>query len=585
MLFPQEILDKIAIHTDFYMAIDMGSTYAAKKLYKPVEHTWQAAVQLGNLRVLRWMERHDDELEIMFGPLAIRTSFLANLVTDDLTVFRWAESRWGPEKDSSVLDAAARQGYMNLIRYLHHQRYPCTANAIKTAAMFGYLDAVQYLHENNLNRLSYALQPAVDGGHAPIVRYILSTDLQVQGVPKLIVTAVNRDHLALSRLLVDTLQPVFDEHNRYEIVLHAARNGNLAMLEWAMTLPNMTVPSQSLVYAVHGGNLDVVEYIWKRDSRCKMEALEVALMFNKTSIIDFFLQHKVPVASTFFDYPASRGDLDLLIRMSELYPDVPWTASIIRNGALSDSLPVFIHIFQRSTFGPHIDIRYLARHGCLNVIRWLHEHWFESHNYTAIAAQAAFYNHLELVKWACETVGNQIIDTAQVLSYGKRNYRVIRWLLSTGRLQIDSVAVQRFIHITDMELLRDLFTAIPSNLTPPPKPLFDAGVEHLDAETLDWMLDTNLAVFTKHAVITCVSHGRVDLLRVFMRYPEIPFDPSIIYGSIRAGQIDAFHFLADHGHLTKRALQYASNMLSPREMNFMFRATRNFSSIPEFILP
>jgi len=74
---------------------------------------------------------------------------------------------------STLMDNAATDGLLNIVAWLHENKYNCTVDAMDLAACYGHLDVVKFLHEKRLEGCTtYAMNHAAYCGHLDVVKFL-----------------------------------------------------------------------------------------------------------------------------------------------------------------------------------------------------------------------------------------------------------------------------------------------------------------------------------------------------------------------------------------------------------------------------
>lgn len=587
MHVPREILEHIILFTDFYTAIETRCDYTALKLYEKQKHTWLAAFKHESLRVLRWMDKQN--CDFRFGCLDVNDSLLANLDTSRVDVFQWAEHRYGPETNcEKVAIMMGQRGHLEIVKHLHQQGYPFTKGALIEAARSGHIGVVEFIYENVPDVYSFmAIDRAAESGHLDVVRYLVSVEqdhdprLQIMSL----LSTMRQNHFDVLYFLQTQwdLDLAADEHFLHETITMAAHYGNLPMLQWVLTVkPDVPIPRSSLMSAVRSRNLVVVRAIWQLMSSQGMEplnaaeAFHAALMIGQDTIIDFFIDQKVPLSPQALCYPAMEGQLVRFQKLHTFYPDVPWGQNLIQCAAQSDQLDMFLYVFSNSPNSPNLNIARLARCGALNILRWLHTYWVVgSHHYNRIAYLAACSGgpYLDLIQWAYKAIPDQYMDTVPVILGG--NTTVLRWLLDNDYLDLNASDVHTaFYQVMDMNLLRDLFRRANGRFQ---KISMDRLLQgSLDAPTLEWLIQGKHCGFNRSAFWNCTTYFRLDLLEVLLKHSQTSVDARSIVVSFKTGNIDMFCSYARHRRLSSEVFSYAHNTLREPVLKNMYHVLKVF---------
>lgn len=129
-----------------------------------------------------------------------------------------------------AMDRAARNGHMEVVQWLHHNRSEgCTTDAMNGAAEFGHLGIVQWLHENRTEGCTVrAIDYAANQGHLHVVQWLHE----------------NRTE-GCTTLAMDI----------------AARNGLLEVIKWLHENRTEGCSTQAMDEAAKGGHLEILQWL------------------------------------------------------------------------------------------------------------------------------------------------------------------------------------------------------------------------------------------------------------------------------------------------------------------------------------
>ena len=166
---PPELIDKIILYTDLRTAIISKNIYYINQLYKPHIHTWKWACINNQIEVVKWLYENDI-----------------------------------PGRDHYAMDLASKNGYLEIVKYLHthrnkinyvpykydHEYYTkyiepyileqtngCSTNAMDWAAKNGHLNTVKYLHSIGKMGSIMSIYYATKNKHYEIVKFLDSSNV------------------------------------------------------------------------------------------------------------------------------------------------------------------------------------------------------------------------------------------------------------------------------------------------------------------------------------------------------------------------------------------------------------------------
>ncbi|OQS05116.1 hypothetical protein THRCLA_02701 [Thraustotheca clavata] len=158
--------------------------------------------------------------------------------------------------DFSAIDFAAREGHLNMVKYLHEcQSIGCTVRAMDFASRNGHYDMVKWLHENRSEGCSSnAINAAYDNGHMDIVEFL-------EG---------NRD-----------------QHLSVKYLANAALQGDFELVEWLYEKRGAQCSVDAMNNAARCGSLEIIQHLHTKGERCTSKAMNNAATFGYLDIVKF----------------------------------------------------------------------------------------------------------------------------------------------------------------------------------------------------------------------------------------------------------------------------------------------------------
>lgn len=283
---------------------------------------------------------------------------------------------------SAGIAKAAARGDLDVVRWFMEVYLPTgrVRGAVEKAAGAGQLHILKWLHARHNERVVWGareLHSAVFLNHVETARWLydnVSRTLEVEN--ELIRAAIeSRDSSDVVEWLweIDRLPPI--DHDN---LLRAARQGNIALLEWAVKRLDVTLDQRCMDVVVRTGNLRLMEFLASLGgpafSSVDADALCEGVRDGNLDVIEWSLRtltvrNKSDLAQA-IDSAAKRGRLDIV---KKLHQECPGECSV---DAMNSA----------------------AAFGHLEIVQWLHDHRSEGCS-TAAMDRAAGNGHLEVVKW------------------------------------------------------------------------------------------------------------------------------------------------------------------------------------------
>ncbi|KAE9047005.1 hypothetical protein PR003_g1321 [Phytophthora rubi] len=186
---------------------------------------------------------------------------------------------------AEAMDFAARDGNLEIVQWLHHNRSEgCTKGAMDSAAGEGHLETVQWLHGNRAEGCSVkAMDNAAGSGYLEVVKWL--HEHRHEGcTTKAIDTAAKNGHLHV----VKWLSKQRSEGCTTNAMDGAAANGHLDVVKWLHRNRSEGCTTEAIDGAAAGGFLDVVRWLHSnRREGWTSAALTRAAMEKKFEVLLF----------------------------------------------------------------------------------------------------------------------------------------------------------------------------------------------------------------------------------------------------------------------------------------------------------
>ena len=136
MLLPTEIVDMILIYTnDISIAIKLNNIHVIKKIFNSKIHTWYWACENNKVDLIKLLHTKGFSIYKETGN------------TEILKFFYNYNFTYNIENELYPIDIAAKNGHLEVVKYLHCVGKYGDKCTINLAAKNGHLEVVKYLHD------------------------------------------------------------------------------------------------------------------------------------------------------------------------------------------------------------------------------------------------------------------------------------------------------------------------------------------------------------------------------------------------------------------------------------------------------
>ncbi|OQR91496.1 hypothetical protein ACHHYP_04655 [Achlya hypogyna] len=163
---------------------------------------------------------------------------------------------------STLMDAAARIGAAEALRFFHEMGITCTVEAMNSAACWGHLDVIKFLTQHDsAGCTTDAMDYASLWGRLEIVEY-LHKHRSEGCTTRALDWAAGRNHFSVVQFLHENRA----EGCTYRAMNIAAANGHLEMVRWLHENRSEGCTAEAIDRAALGGHMDVVKFLTENRS-------------------------------------------------------------------------------------------------------------------------------------------------------------------------------------------------------------------------------------------------------------------------------------------------------------------------------
>ncbi|RLN82465.1 hypothetical protein BBJ28_00026426 [Nothophytophthora sp. Chile5] len=247
--------------------------------------------------------------------------------------------------------------------------------SLRTAAMRGSIHLLEFLAASTVRRISglefeAAMVAAVGNDDMAIVEWLHAFNPRVRLSVRVLDRAAEVGSLAIAQWLMAQRPPLSLGCSRHA-TSHAAKRGDLVMLNWLQSHFAVDYPTAALDLAASNGHLEVVQWLHAQNVKGTADAMSSAATSGHFEVVKWLHANRVEGCTVrAMDGAAERGFLEI----------VQWLHSNRTEGCSTAAMDG------------------AAANGHLEVVQWLHEHRGEGCSVNAMN-DAAWKGHLEVVKW------------------------------------------------------------------------------------------------------------------------------------------------------------------------------------------
>ncbi|KAL2917122.1 hypothetical protein HK105_203186 [Polyrhizophydium stewartii] len=269
----------------------------------------RGALESGNTAVLDWLLRHKHRLVrgraafsrfrlwcAEFGRLALLHAALLHDIGDPLS--------------PAAMDAAARNGHLHMVRYLHETHpHGCTTLAMDDAAANGHLAVLKFLHNNRSEGCTHrAMDLAAANGHLDVVLFLHAYRREGASKDAMDLAAAN-GHLDVLRFL-HSHRP---EGCTVRAMDAAAENGHAKVLRFLHANRIEGCTERAMLAAAVNGHIEVFTWLWEETSYPTASVVEMipAAAAGHFFIIEQYAKHTVDDLTPLLKHALCNGHLFL----------------------------------------------------------------------------------------------------------------------------------------------------------------------------------------------------------------------------------------------------------------------------------
>lgn len=152
-----------------------------------------------------------------------------------------------------VMDIAAQNGYLNLLKYAYENQFPCSKNTTSKAAKYGHLESLKFLIENGcpFDKEVICLD-AIENNHLDCLKYLCENGCEFP--VSIYYTAIKNGSFHCLKYAVESGSP----NHPYACSI-ASSFGRLDFLEY-LHKKNFLLDEDSCIEAASNGHLDCLKY-------------------------------------------------------------------------------------------------------------------------------------------------------------------------------------------------------------------------------------------------------------------------------------------------------------------------------------
>ncbi|ARF09627.1 ankyrin repeat protein [Indivirus ILV1] len=259
------------------------------------------------------MNLNDDAVYYIVKHMDIITAWVFSQTCTSYRCYR-------PKLKDNPLNLAAKEGYFEIVKWLHQNKCKFNKYTLADAAFSKKLPLVQYLYEHGCEQNRHTIAGAIIGGNLDILKYLVSNNCEMPSPKTLAKVSGSASSIDIVEYIIGNY---FNNgyHNLIGMVrMRAAKNGNIKVLEWAklhgfpfryclenaaaggeLNTIKWLLDNTSFILNVHvfanacgSGNLKLVK--WLFDEKCPYNELAYinAIFHQCIDILEFLYENNFP---------------------------------------------------------------------------------------------------------------------------------------------------------------------------------------------------------------------------------------------------------------------------------------------------
>jgi len=212
--------------------------------------------------------------------------------TNKLELLKWIREEKKCHWNELTINAAARQGNLEMVKYCVANQCPFDEGACRSAAANGHLDCLKYLHEDV--KAPWDCETAywaARNGHLHILEYLVEREYD-EFDEYACASAAEYGHLECLKYLHEDVKAPWD----WETASEAAGNGHLHILEYLVEREYDEFDEYACAYAAWKGHLECLKYLHEDVKAPWGEAtVRSAHEYNHSECLQYLLDNDCPL--------------------------------------------------------------------------------------------------------------------------------------------------------------------------------------------------------------------------------------------------------------------------------------------------
>ena len=440
-----------------------------------------------------------------------------------------------------AMDIAAFNGNIEILDFLNNNRDEgCSYNALIYAAENNHIDVIKWLHKTNDKVITdfsyrYAINYGIINQNIELIKYLYN--IYINKYDNLCCFSSNSISIAITSQNLEIIKWLHTKSNyfSYSELLLSAKYGDMNILEWIYNNRNInnelfidkinwinnivfnseyikyhiSNKNHPLIFAGEAGNLEVVEYICKKQSR------DVTLKVIQETV----------------KYATINGFIDIIIFFNDNYKE-------------------------KNIYSSNI-ISYAASNGHLNIIKYIYENENVNFNNNNNSNQkiekinllsgrlaidlAALNGHLDIIKWLDYNKNENCSKNALYNACKNGHFDIVKWLIINKKLLfINRRSIDFAAYNGNIEIIRFLYD---NNLRFSTKKAMDSAAENGHIECLKY-LHKNLDVgCTSNAIDLAAKNGHLNVIKWLHNNNNVGCSNNAMDLAAKNGHLDVIKWL------------------------------------------
>ncbi|EGG16802.1 hypothetical protein DFA_07780 [Cavenderia fasciculata] len=340
---------------------------------------------------------------------------------------------------TKAMDEASCQGHIEILLFLHENRTEgASTDAIDRAAQNGFIESIKFLHENRSEGATFkAMDLAAKNGHMNILLY-LHQNRSEGASSNAMDTAAERGYFEIVKFLHEHRTEGCSSGAIDQVV----KTENMEILLYLVHTVKAQCTEAAVKTAIELGRLDILTLLHDHYAKCDIWSqrdMDLAAGLGNLEIVKFLGQHRSEgCTKKAIDRAATNGHFEMVQYLYQHRTEGASTRALDR-AATNGHMEILQFLYQRRTEDASMDaMDGASKNGHFEIVKFLNDH--EQGCISQSVSYACSGGNLEMVKYMADILKsreslpeqlNQIFEESLVHAAEAGHIEVVKYILAT----------------------------------------------------------------------------------------------------------------------------------------------------------